>query len=104
MQFTPTTQPLLAAVVPSTNAAVAAGTAANAFATANTSLAFTSRRFDIQLFDNNAVVRRVLSSGAVIETEFIAPGYYSFFEEVTAWNIRNATAGANARYSIQADN
>lgn len=88
-------------VKPSRNQAVFTATAGDALGGPG-ALAFQARRLDVVLYDRNLVIQRgVLVDGQRdSETELLAPGYYSF-HVLTRWlQVRNATAGQPARYTI----
>lgn len=77
-----------------------AATAADAYGTAKTFDQVASR-VDIFLFDNPAIIKRSIDGVTYDdEIELIAPGVYSYDGTTTSINVKNKTAGSNARFQI----
>lgn len=94
-------QGVLDSVNVSTRTAVNAGTATDDFGALITT-PFVGRRVDVQLFDNGIFFQRTPTKDSNMDNPFElqAPGYYSFFVKTAQFQVRNAVAGQNARYSI----
>ena len=76
------------------------GTAADTYGT-NIAFDQVATRMDIWIFDNAAMIKRS-KDGASFDDEFEVPAgvFYSLDATVHTFNIKNKSAGSNARYSI----
>jgi hypothetical protein len=77
-----------------------AATAADAYGAAKTFDQVASR-VDVFLFDNPAIIKRSRDGTTYQdEVELIAPGVYCYDATTVSINIKNKTAGSNARFQI----